>query len=186
MAPESERNKARKWADRIGDSDAFAALSSNADGERGRISTYTIGFILVVVWVILLIIWTVVGLFFWIPLLARMISAFVAAVIVSVFTGSEIRSAENALRIAMEFYVRGFQRVNNVLSGPKTTNYEGVRGVKIDNMWKVIGHFVYSLTFWSGVLAIAYWWLGWFRRWFDGLLKGWMSDWVILLSSGIL
>ena len=59
--------------------------------------------------------WAVLGMLFWIPLLARMTAAFTGAVIASAFTNTDLKGAEVGLDRATKLYVVGFQKINNVI-----------------------------------------------------------------------
>jgi hypothetical protein len=55
-----------------------------------------------------LLIWSVVGFYLWIPLLIRTCAAFSAAIIGTVVSGHDMSRAERALNEAIVFYSKGF------------------------------------------------------------------------------
>ncbi|MDP1591333.1 MAG: hypothetical protein Q8M07_26500 [Prosthecobacter sp.] len=71
-----------------------------------------------------LLVWSIIGFYLWIPLLIRMCAAFSVAIVGAVVSGHDMSPAERALSEAIGFYFRGFsviyQSVRRVWDG-KTT-----------------------------------------------------------------
>ncbi len=59
-----------------------------------------VGALRIIVWFVVTIIWSIVGLIFWIPFLARMIAIFTAAVVASTLTDADLTPADMPERSA--------------------------------------------------------------------------------------
>ncbi len=63
-------------------------------------------------------IWAIVGFFFWVPMLARAVAVFSAAVVHSALTHQDPGTAARFLDIAITFYIRGFRQIVDVINSP--------------------------------------------------------------------
>ena len=115
------------------------------------------GFIAVVrefVRLIVLGLWSLIGLFFWIPLLARMVVYFTWSVVLASFAGSDVGSAQSRLDRAIRFYVVGFKNINHAVSkGPVTDASAGPLGRRF--LWGILPDIAFSVVFWT-VLGLLY------------------------------
>lgn len=113
-------------------------------------------------------IWAVLGFLLWIPLLTRMMTAFVGTVIMSLYTNSDITRAKTSLEAAVTFYSRGFRLISdalqNKLEGHNFNDASDARRPERDydteylrrldnlrrsNFWHAVGQVLYSMTFWG-------------------------------------
>ena len=101
--------------------------------------------------IIVLITWTFLGFFLWIPLLTRMIAYFVSVVAISSFTRSvDIKEAQNRLNFAIEFYLYGYRRILEVMerkdvgdikledANPTIDLLELLKKMALDIVWTIV------------------------------------------------
>jgi hypothetical protein len=106
--------------------------------------------LIIFVRVIVMVVWSVVGFFFWIPLLARIITVYTAIVAAGVFSGNGISGANSMLEKASTFYIRGFY---SIWSGGNGDEKGGIP-VYGDDMIKLGMEIIYSITFYSILFAL--------------------------------
>lgn len=107
-----------------------------------------------------LMVWSIIGFYLWIPLLIRMCAAFSIAIVGAVVSGHDMSLAERALSEAIGFYFRGFsviyQSVRRVWDG-KTTQLPQEGQMPIS--WKrSIIEFCLASLMWVSPFAIHYLW----------------------------
>jgi len=73
----------------------------------------------VLVTLLVLVIWTIMGFVFWIPLLLKMIAYFSSMITISTFRNIQIKAAQDRLNFAIEFYVVGFVKILDILKRKK-------------------------------------------------------------------
>ena len=114
--------------------------------------------IIEVVRAFVIIIWSFVGLFFWIPLLGRVTTAFSAAIFSSVLKGGSTHNAQMQLDKASKFYINGFIKINQSISSIITGKFiDGDRAIKPITISKgaILFEVFFSLVFWFiGVSAV--------------------------------
>lgn len=107
-----------------------------------------------------LMVWSIVGFYLWIPLLIRMCAAFSVAIVGAVVSGHDMSRAERALQEAIGFYFRGFsviyQSVRRVWDGQTTQPpQEGQMPIS----WKrSIIEFCLASLMWVSPFALRYLW----------------------------
>lgn len=99
-----------------------------------------------IVLVVLLVFWAIVGLIFWIPLLARITAFYAFMVIASAYTDSNLATARSGIDSAVSFYPDGFKRITSSLLGP-SNNEESVRPLASSELSKIFGVEVLSEAF---------------------------------------
>ena len=99
---------------------------------------------------VVLAIWTILGLFFWPPLLARTIAAFCLAVLYSSLTGANAEHLREPLDAAIGFYSRGFSIILDTLfsDSPSSVN-EAKHEFKLE---QVLAEFLWAGIFWVTIL----------------------------------
>jgi len=113
----------------------------------------------VLVTLIVLFIWTIIGFLFWIPLLLKMIAYFSSMITISTFRNVQIKAAQDRLNFAVEFYVRGFVKILDIL---KRKNLEEIKLEDITpvDFWdlfiSIIWDILWTLVFWGGVIFLIY------------------------------
>ena len=124
--------------------------------------------ILSFVTVVTISIWTVLGFFYWVPLLARACGAYSAALIWSAITNTKANDASSFLDKAVEFYVTGFRRIlDNLFHGNMTdSGYSVLREAGVtpnvedslaEKLPTIAAHTIFALLFWvSAVLVLSY------------------------------
>lgn len=94
--------------------------------------------------------WAVLGLLFWVPLLARMTATFTGAVIASAFTNADLKGAEVGLDRATKFYVVGFEKINSVVNalGREEPNAALVKPMSDEEQTVVLVECLFAALFW--------------------------------------
>lgn len=106
------------------------------------------------------VVWTLVGFFFWIPFLIRMISL-TSAIMIFIAISSSITTSRSdlmrKLQKAIDFYLDGFTSIRDTL-----TNVESAHGSSVDrrqevniNWAEVIIQSIFALLFWLISLSIV-------------------------------
>lgn len=99
---------------------------------------------------IVLIIWSVVGFLFWIPLLFRIIPVYVVLILGSTLTGQNARGAGKILDKTTTFYSSGFKRI---IDSVWTEDDGG--DVALRFSWKrMIGETLFTALFWFGFYVL--------------------------------
>jgi hypothetical protein len=101
------------------------------------------------------LIWSVVGLFFWIPLLAKATTIFTFSLLTHAIIQREIVGAANNLQLAITYYISGFFNIFRTLTtignaGPveyAETDLSLVGSI-FANLGKVIGMILFAAIFW--------------------------------------
>ena len=107
-----------------------------------RIITYTM------IWVL----WMIMGLVFWIPLLVRATASVAAGILYCAITESDPSSMKASFETALTFYPRGFELIARVLS----TNYKGqpiqskTAGGSV--WWRVVLEMCWTALFWGSLI----------------------------------
>jgi hypothetical protein len=107
-----------------------------------------------IVFFIVLLLWSVIGLLFWIPLLARMIVITTVVVIASVFGDADLAGARTGLNAAVGFYAYGFRRVFELLEDKECGKIKKPHPAEID-LFRICLETIYLLIFW-GVIALPF------------------------------
>jgi len=108
-------------------------------------------------------VWAFVGLFFWVPLLARATTTFSIAIFSSVISGGSTYNAQISLDKATRFYISGFILINGSISSVINGKYIEESNAKraMLNIRRVLFEALFSLIFWSvTAMAIARYLLG--------------------------
>ncbi len=103
--------------------------------------------------VILYVLWGIIGLYFWIPLLFRSISIFTTNIAVSIFSQSSISSSQEGLYSAIGFYSYGFIIINNAYSKRYTNGKIPKQNLKI-LFWTFSKELIFSIVFYLIVLLL--------------------------------
>lgn len=100
--------------------------------------------------VLTLVIWSVVGLVFWIPLLARSTAVFSAGILLAALARRDARAYGRQLEAAISFYPDGFRKTIDALTA------ESLEDREADYLSVPIGRFIgeslWAALFWLGVL----------------------------------
>jgi hypothetical protein len=125
--------------------------------QSGEMLENIINLIRVVVILIVLAIWTVIGLILWIPLLTRMIAYFSSAVAMESLTKTDIRHAQQRLNFAIEFYIQGFRKIIDVLAKKDSAEIElnnATHNLGWSEYFKRVGiEIIWTIIFWSSAIA---------------------------------
>ncbi len=107
----------------------------------------------IIMWLVLLvvgIIWAIVGLLLWIPLLVRVTTVFSAMVIHATVTGQKPDALRSHLESACRFYPEGFRIAFEVVHMPISANPKSIE----IRLWPVFGECLWTATFWIFLLMI--------------------------------
>ena len=106
------------------------------------------------VMIVCLIIWSVLGAIFWIPLLVRVTGFFVVALVHSTFTGGSVEQAGAALHIAIDFYFRGFRLAYRIFEdSPNSETVPHVPHISFSWM-RLLQEGVWACFIWYLILAV--------------------------------
>ncbi|MBI1748305.1 MAG: hypothetical protein HYR55_17235 [Acidobacteria bacterium] len=111
-----------------------------------------VSFIMFLILIICLAVWAVVGFLFWIPLLARAVTIFSAAVVYARVTGQDPESMQDYLRAASSFWFDGFVAAKKALF--PTGNSSASHDLDIKS-GRLFGELTWTLLFW--LLALWLW-----------------------------
>jgi len=109
----------------------------------------------VLVTLLVLVIWTIMGFVFWIPLLLKMIAYFSSMITISTFRNIQIKAAQDRLNFAIEFYVVGFVMILDILKRKKLEKIklEDIAPVDFwDLLFSIIWDILWTVVFWGGVV----------------------------------
>ena len=104
---------------------------------------------MILIAVIAYIFWAVLGLFFWIPLLFRVIAGFCATLIYNMVVNNpdNIQSSKLSLELAIGFYANGFQNIHSTLYKPNNASNNNKRNeIRI---LAFIAQVIWTLLFWA-------------------------------------
>lgn len=110
------------------------------------------GLIKLPILVLVVVIWTVLGLAFWIPLLARSIAVYASTVLLANIAGGSSEVAGHRLQLAVRFYADGFRNIIDSLyrtNGPRDDS--GSSGL---NLGRLLTEAVWTALFWIGVILV--------------------------------
>lgn len=106
----------------------------------------------IVLLVVNVLLWSAIGLFFWIPLLVRSTAVFSAAILSSAMAGSRPDGAVHTLHTAIEFYPKGFSLIFESLFARKASGNVTVQL----HFWKLLLELLWASFVWIvSVLAIT-------------------------------
>ena len=118
--------------------------------QEGKLLRLIIGVIREVVLVISLIIWSVVGFLFWIPMLIQAIIHFSALVVYATITDSDSDLLAAHLERAVRFYLQGFR---NIIHAVYRKSPHGTPTADMDVNWVVIAwHLLSTVLFWGALI----------------------------------
>jgi hypothetical protein len=98
----------------------------------------------------ILLVWMVLGFILWIPLLTRVIAAYVATIVASLYTQHDPTAARIGLQTAVGFYANGFTQISKHLDDARN----GVTPIsaaspKATNLTQVALEIGWSFVFWG-------------------------------------
>ena len=119
---------------------------------KGFLLTVVVG----VIGVIVLAVWSIVGLYLWIPLLIRTSIAYSAAVVGSVLSGNSLVHAERALNEAIVLYIKGFTLIIGSLRRILTDAINVPTAATVPVSWKrALIEFVMATLMWALPFVIS-------------------------------
>ncbi|SUS06165.1 hypothetical protein DF3PB_2490002 [uncultured Defluviicoccus sp.] len=102
---------------------------------------YAIKFLIMI---LVMVIWSVLGLLLWIPLLFRVVAGYTMIVMASTFSNQDTRTAGKMLDKATRFYVDGFKKILD-----SVWEEDAGEQVSIDVKWmRFFLEALYSVVFW--------------------------------------
>jgi len=117
------------------------------------------GLIYFIVTVIILLIWFVIGLIMWIPMLTRGIAIYSLSLSYAAVVNAKpsyMKRRDSELKQATKFYLVGFKRIFEMFKSRNTEYEERIEGQKEEKM--KIGVFILELlwtsVFWTGFLYL--------------------------------
>jgi hypothetical protein len=106
-----------------------------------------------VVILVLLVLWAIIGLLSWIPLLTRTIVIAVGGVLASVFTGADISPIRASLEMAVSFYAAGFARIRNLMDEDASMRPVRMRDGELDII-RLLLETLWAVVFWGGAIWV--------------------------------
>lgn len=116
---------------------------------------FVTGLVRIVVWVVVTVVWAAVGLVFWVPFLARMMATYTGAVVMATYSGSGHGVAEQGLRTAIEFYPRGFQRINHLLRTDIQIDGSISQAIGLAAVVRFFLEALFAAVFWGALVLAA-------------------------------
>jgi hypothetical protein len=121
--------------------------------------------------------WTIIGLFYWIPMLARSSAWFSVALMVAAVNNKAATSAARALDHAASFYVRGYQSIVRTLFALFAAEDGPADEVKVGREWAdslqvFLTETAFAAISWLLAFAFFYYWFGsldFLHRWYQKL-----------------
>ena len=121
--------------------------------DEAKLGDYMTLFIRLAVWFVVTLLWIVIGFFFWVPFLIRIVVYYTGSVLISAFTGADLQEAEESLEMAISFYTMGFYKVNRLVV--KQDLYSrGYKQLRRRDYMYVAGNLLFTFTFWGAVLVL--------------------------------
>lgn len=111
-----------------------------------------------------LVIWSILGFLFWIPMLIYSIVHFSALVVYATITDADPSSLATKLERAVRFYLQGFRNVIGAIY-KSTNDRRDVEHLKID-LARIVIHVIGTFAFWLGLAALVLWLTGTLAQWF--------------------
>ena len=107
-------------------------------------------FVKMSVMVLVMVLWTVIGFLFWIPLLSRVTAVYVVTIVDSTFTNRDLGGIGILLDKAIQFYSSGFRKIVDSVWAE-----DDGREISLDIDWRrIIIETTYSLVFWGSVVSL--------------------------------
>ncbi len=107
--------------------------------------------------VVILLIWSVIGLMFWIPLMIRMVAYFCGMITISTFQNVDIKYAQDRLNFSIEFYVMGFIKILDILKRKKFGEIKLETNQPINFkrlLFSIIWDIIWTISFWGGIIIL--------------------------------
>ena len=104
--------------------------------------------------IIIILVWAIIGLFFWIPFMARMIAYFMGMIILSTVEGLDLHSAQQKLEFAIAFYPNGFKKIISAFHSSDSNGVGFEEAFSDVNDWlrfgkKIAIDLIWLIIFWS-------------------------------------
>jgi hypothetical protein len=112
-----------------------------------RIATY----------IVVLLLWGIIGFICWIPLLFRATASMAAAILYCTITETDPRYMRNSFESAVNFYARGFKIIEQIYSPSENSlkdESKDKRGLG-EKWWKVLLEMCWTVIFWGGIFLLV-------------------------------
>lgn len=109
-----------------------------------------IGVVRIATMVFTLVVWTIVGFVFWIPLLGRATTAFTMHTLYSNLKQRNARVPSLGLEHAMLFYISGFRNIVDAILRETDEEPSGILELRF---WRLLMETAWTLVFWWATLA---------------------------------
>lgn len=97
-------------------------------------------------------VWTVLGVLFWVPLLARSTAIYASTMLLANITGGSCAAHGERLELAVRFYSDGFRNILDSLYGDSTSTYVGDSpGL---NLGRLLVEAIWTALFWGAVILL--------------------------------
>jgi Protein of unknown function (DUF5663) len=103
--------------------------------------------------------WAVLGMFFWMPLLFRIVAAFCATLVYNMViqNPAAIQKSRTSLELAINFYGRGFEVIRQTTSTNDVKKNIIANPVKEFDVISFIAQLAWTIIFW-GILMLPFFW----------------------------
>jgi hypothetical protein len=125
------------------------------DNDRGVIAAL-IGLVRLVTLLIALLIWSVIGFVFWIPMMVYAIVRFSALVVYATIVDADPKTIGAHLERSVRFYLQGFRNIIRAIKGRQRWPSTGEEQFQVKPM-VLIGHIMWTLLFWVGSWFLGVW-----------------------------
>ena len=103
------------------------------------------------------VIWTCLGLIFWVPLLMRSIILFSSLVVATSFGLANISLAQKSLNSAIGFYLNGFNQITDSMRGTHLKQEHQSKSILSKRVIiSIVGEIIYTIVFWGIVINFSH------------------------------
>lgn len=108
------------------------------------------GVIQVVILIVTMVLWTVIGLIFWVPILFRSTASLTGGILYCTITQTDPDYLKASFQNAVSFYARGFEAIRFVFSDKTNASPKSSPGDTHDGKWwRTIIEMVWAAIFWG-------------------------------------
>ena len=108
--------------------------------------------VLFIMTMITVLVWSIVGLIFWFPILFRTTAVFCSMIVYSTITNDKPETLGTYLESAAAFYVSGFRTTLSIMNDPSTP---AIRDERSLNLKRVVFDTMWTIIFWVLFLTVV-------------------------------
>ncbi len=150
-------------------------LEEDEELDHGPISRLFIGVISLTVFVVTTLLWSVIGFFFWIPLLARSVAVFSGMILFCALTNASTKAVYRQLTTACSFYIDGFALIRGAVQRTRRSDrHAEASPLQLASVTHFLCECVWTLVFWTTLLLmLPKWMTSPIAPWLDFVRDAW-------------